>query len=492
VLRGGGADTDTPGMSGRNSLALGLLAACGLTLLAAPARADLYRWVDEKGNVHISDTPPASGGNARRIESKEPERGGEDEPRLMGPSPAGVHYRGGGTSRALALEKVVLKLENESAEPRVVSSGCMRPITIYSVQGWGQQLRWESGFYGRLEELGYQTPRSSDTLKFAGEERGAPELSAMAVIHDLHVSGCNQVSRLEVQWRIYDNLHRKVVLETTTIGEDRVDSRDPRHSLLEAFVDSLNDLTGDAEFQALVAGEGRAAEAPASADAVSDEDTPGAARVPRSDLAPIALAVHYGSQVGSFSAKVESLKRGSVTVRTAGGHGSGFVLSSPDYVLTNNHVVRGSKRVIVVFDGAEIEASVLRTDADRDVALLELATSAPAAPLALARVAPREGETLYAMGTPLTEKLAHTVTRGILSAKRKIDGKAFYQTDASINPGNSGGPVFDEHGEVVAIAVSGLFSQDGAGLGVNLLIPIQDALAALEVSAPAAPALPSR
>ena len=95
---------------------------------------------------------------------------------------------------------------------------------------------------------------------------------------------------------------------------------------------------------------------------------------------------------------------------------------------------------------------------------------------------PSIGDELYIIGAPLKIELQHTMTKGIISATRKISGLPFYQTDAAINPGNSGGPVFDQHGELIALAVSGLFTSAGASLNINYLIPIDDAVNTLNLN----------
>lgn len=92
------------------------------------------------------------------------------------------------------------------------------------------------------------------------------------------------------------------------------------------------------------------------------------------------------------------------------------------------------------------------------------------------------GTPVYIMGTPLSESLSYTVTRGIVSAVRKMeDEQLYYQTDAGVNPGNSGGPAFDPAGEVVAMAVSGLLTRQGGSLNINFLIPIDEVLGSLTV-----------
>jgi len=398
----------------------------------------------------------------------------DSEPAIEAAAPeterlASGRYAGKDPSRLIALENVGMQFESESAAPRLLSGGCHGRYTYSDANSWGRGVNWSSAFYGRLEELGYQTPRT-ETLKFAREEKAEPELSAIAVIRELVLEDCSQVRSLSIDWRIYDNLHRKVVLELSIVGKDRVVPGEIRRSLLEGFADGLNTLIKDERFQAIVGGE---PEAVANADETAE------------DLTVLSLALRFGSGTTSFPARIDALKAGCVTVRTTSGHGSGLLISPEGHVLTNAHVVGQSTRVVVIFEEQEIDATVLRTDAARDVALLQLTSRAPATPLQISRSIPREGDTLFAMGTPLEEALSHTVTRGILSARREVSGRAFYQTDAAINRGNSGGPIFDEHGDVVAIAVAGVFTKEAGSTSINLLIPIQDALDALRVSSEA-------
>ena len=92
-----------------------------------------------------------------------------------------------------------------------------------------------------------------------------------------------------------------------------------------------------------------------------------------------------------------------------------------------------------------------------------------------------EGDTVYVIGTPLDVSLSNTVTKGVYSAHRRLNGLPFYQTDAAINAGNSGGPAFNEQGELVGISVAGLFTREGASLNVNYLIPIDNAVTILNI-----------
>ena len=164
------------------------------------------------------------------------------------------------------------------------------------------------------------------------------------------------------------------------------------------------------------------------------------------------------------------------------GSGSGFVVSSDGYILTNNHVVEGAEQVTVrLLDRREFRAKVIGTDPNTDVAVLKIdAKSLP--PMALGNSDDsRVGEWVLAIGNPLGEGLTFTVTSGIVSAKgRALSGlpgrgqgsiQDFIQTDAAINPGNSGGPLVSVRGEVIGIN-SAIASETGFYSGYGFAIPI--------------------
>lgn len=143
-----------------------------------------------------------------------------------------------------------------------------------------------------------------------------------------------------------------------------------------------------------------------------------------------------------------------------GGYGSGFVVSTEGYIVTNAHVVRGADKVTVTFsDQDEAEAELVGMDSTLDVAVLKVEKSG-LTPLALGDSDPvRVGEFTIAIGNPSGTELAGTTTFGIISATARsinLDGKVnnFIQTDAAINPGNSGGPLLNMKGEVIGITTA--------------------------------------
>src|SRR5438128_4325195 len=163
------------------------------------------------------------------------------------------------------------------------------------------------------------------------------------------------------------------------------------------------------------------------------------------------------------------------------GSGSGFIVSADGYILTNNHVVAGADKVTVrLYDKREFTAKVVGTDPNTDVAVIKIdARSLPTVGFGNSD-STRVGEWALAIGNPLGEAFAFTVTAGIISAKgRLLAGlqqtrysiQDFIQTDAPINPGNSGGPLVNIRGQVVGIN-SAIASETGFYAGYGFAIPI--------------------
>jgi serine protease Do len=160
--------------------------------------------------------------------------------------------------------------------------------------------------------------------------------------------------------------------------------------------------------------------------------------------------------------------------QTVRGLGSGVIVSSDGYILTNNHVVQDAEKLTVVMpDKKKYTAKVIGTDPQTDVAVIKIdAKGLPAAQLGNSDNV-KVGQWVIAVGNPF--QLLHTVTAGIISAKgRSSVGLADYedsiQTDASINPGNSGGALADLDGNVIGINTA-ISSPSGGSVGIGFAIP---------------------
>ena len=158
------------------------------------------------------------------------------------------------------------------------------------------------------------------------------------------------------------------------------------------------------------------------------------------------------------------------------GVGSGFILSSDGFIMTNAHVVEGADEVMVTLtDKREFKARIVGADKRTDVAVVKIqATGLPAVKVGdVGRL--RVGEWVMAIGSPFG--LENTVTAGIVSAKQRDTGDylSFIQTDVAINPGNSGGPLINMRGEVVGIN-SQIYSRSGGFMGISFAIPMDEAM----------------
>ncbi len=160
--------------------------------------------------------------------------------------------------------------------------------------------------------------------------------------------------------------------------------------------------------------------------------------------------------------------------------GSGFIISPDGYVLTNHHVIDGADKVIVhLADRRELQAKVVGSDANSDIAVLKIAASnLPVLRLSDSRNL-KPGQWVLAIGSPFG--FDHSVTAGVVSGlgRPSLDSTQryvpFIQTDVAINRGNSGGPLLNTSGEVVGIN-SQIFSNSGGYMGVSFAIPIEVAM----------------
>ena len=163
--------------------------------------------------------------------------------------------------------------------------------------------------------------------------------------------------------------------------------------------------------------------------------------------------------------------------------GSGFIISSDGYILTNYHVVQTAHEhslplIVSLNDGTEYTATVIGYEESSDVALIKIdATGLNAAVIANSDTI-RAGQRVYAVGNPFGD-LNYTMTEGIVSALDRVttvDGKSIntFQFSAAVNPGNSGGPVYNENGEIMGIVSVKIMGNSVEGIG--FAIPINDAV----------------
>jgi S1-C subfamily serine protease len=271
--------------------------------------------------------------------------------------------------------------------------------------------------------------------------------------------------RVGIEWQVQDVRRGEVVYRVLSrYALLKITNQNAKVLGTRFVLGALRRLTDRPQFKEVVAGAGLA---PADTGKQYEPET-----VKRCSHAPLSLP---GDAEAALSA--------TVLVRSGNSFGSGFVISPDGYVLTAAHVVEaGGALTVKGRDGLERKARLLRSSPTFDVALLQIPVDAanPAACLDVNQADVGIGSELYAIGSPASEQLAFSLSRGIVSGHRNLEGTPFLQTDASINPGNSGGPLIDAQGRALAVVswkVAGL-----AWEGVAFGVPVSAALKRLNLA----------
>ena len=451
-----------------------------LALFSQGTCAEIYRWVDENGKVRFSDRPPVAAGDKRGNVSTVDIKSTSGLKSVHQSTP--LQYKGKGPARAVLFDGLSIKLPDANLRDvrignEFTGSSCtQRKAELYWTTGLVDvgDFRAQRAIVNEFAQAGYRLRAS-----IRGEyHAGAPEeYSLTGTLTALRVNTCkpkkvyagksSAAAYVKIDWRLTDKLQRREIFQIGTEGSfdgmRGIQSRDGLSTAVRrAYVVATRNLLAERDFVALLSNH-------AKREAMTTFDT------------ALPLQIVVGDGTGAFRDRVKALKAASVTVRTVSGHGSGVILGDQGHVLSNAHVVGDSSEVLVIVGGIEYKARVLRKEGVRDVALLQISGYNSPGPVRLGGREPQTGDPILVIGTPLDEFYSHTVTKGIISAYRELDGQAYFQTDAAINKGNSGGPVFNEFGELVAIAVAGVFTRGGASLNLNYLIPVNDALKALNI-----------
>ena len=157
-------------------------------------------------------------------------------------------------------------------------------------------------------------------------------------------------------------------------------------------------------------------------------------------------------------------------------YGSGVIISQDGLIITNNHVISsGSKVSVTLSDGTQYEAKILGQDESSDLAVLKIeATNLKAVSIGSSKDL-QVGQSVVAIGNPLSEEFSQTVTNGIISGvnrKLKADNQSFslIQTNAAINSGNSGGALVDSNGKLIGINTAKISAEGVEGIGIAIPI----------------------
>lgn len=374
--------------------------------------------------------------------------------------------------KPIAITKVAAKLRRGT---RIGSLG----------QGWFcvpyTDVKWRTGstinlsseelvdvFREELEANGWPVVGSTDDL-FSGYDVSGAEVLVAAKIKSIETKMCQPNAgffnydvkgsmNMVVEWQVYSPARKSLIGSMDTKGSHELTktSDDGPFELLQAsFSVAANNLIANNEFLELVQRSEGLIKAPSSENKEYIENKP--------------------TSLVTIEAAMEAAKKSTVTIRTANSHGSGFAIGDGSYILSNSHVIGEAKNVTVITSGGlSINGVVTSKSKERDVALIRL-DGIRLTPLHVNQAIPQSAARVYAVGSPMSEELAGSITSGIVSGERNMDGYNWIQSDTAINPGNSGGPLLDSNGSVVGISTAG-FTIGGGQSGLNLFIPIKDAL----------------
>ena len=326
-----------------------------------------------------------------------------------------------------------------------------------------------AAFKSELDKAGYKVVTPGEDNLF-GQEAGASDLQVAAVITDMRIDGCMSRGSLftsagdirgdgamRVDWQIYSPISKQVVARLSTSATAKLEHSIPggvQRLMSESFAANVRELASNADFRAAMA-------------------------APKALTKGFVMPGQQGEIV--LAGSLKAAKRpvadavGSVaTILTGSGSGSGDLVSNDGYMLTNAHVVGDEKQVRVRWsDGIETVAEVVRVAKDRDIALIKT-DPRDRDPLPLKRGPVTPGVRVYAIGSPLGKEYQGTISSGIVSASRVIEGLRYIQSDVAITHGSSGGALLDENGSVIGITVSTV--ERGGPVGLNFFIPIGDAM----------------
>ena len=388
------------------------------------------------------------------------------------------------TSRVLPVSLVRIAIDIPEGTPwaQVRWTGALVGCGGGEVQRWqarhnsiGSDAELERIFRQELTAAGGKV--SGDPTDLFAASAGAADLQVGALVTDMRVHECSEVAEgdeakvgglasMDIEWQVYSVSEAKVLARIRTRGGASLPKIVPGGAkllLAQPFAENVRALTSNPEFRRIVTGAPPTTEAPAL-------------------FAPIVISL--GSASGK--APVSEATKGAVIIRAADGMGSGVLISSSGYILTNHHVVGDASRVRITWaDQSESTGEVLRSDRARDVALIKTET-VKGQPTPVRQRPVELGETVFAIGTPLDKAFQNTVTKGVVSGARTINGHAFIQSDAPVTHGNSGGPLVDGSGAIVGLTDWGV--DPAAGSSLNFFIPIEDALKALGIAPTVAPA----
>jgi S1-C subfamily serine protease len=393
------------------------------------------------------------------------------------PPPALFPEASAGASNAVTLVRMFMEMPPGSMWAQI-KGGIFCATQKTSTYSGGRTVQntqlFQDPFRNEMQKAGFNAQRPGGEDLF-NPNADPTDLEVAAIITDEHLDACapnalhletaHGDASMKISWQLYSRIRKQVLAKVDTSGSFTIAETTQggiQKLVAGAFASNVDELVKNPDFRKAMSSSG-----PAAGQTLSPEGQTRIALTGNLKAPTLPIPEATGS---------------ALVVSVGAGSGSGVLVSDDGYVLTNAHVVSDAKTVRLRWsDGIETVGAVVRTSKERDVALVKT-DARGRAPLPLKRGAVSQGQQVFAIGAPLGQQFQGSVSRGVVSANRVIDGMSFIQSDVSIAPGSSGGPLLDDSGHVIGLAV-GQFRLGTASLGLNMFIPAGDAMDFLSLDA---------
>lgn len=325
-----------------------------------------------------------------------------------------------------------------------------------------------------MADAGLDTPmENSDDLFDVGDNRTkTPDVLIAGRVEsfDLDYQSSSSIysagrykCQLTVNWQVYDRYKKEIILKSDVSSRYDFDSNVMTEEFHKAVYMNFTELiNGDHGFEAML---GKLAEADRKSMELEDEPME---EVEVSDVELIGIPKVTNEIYENFGDLVQSAMNASVTIiiDEDRGHGSGVILSKNGYIVTNHHVTNGAKMIDVQFsNGIMLPGELVASSEDHDLALIKVrAGGLTPLPVISNTEAVREGDEVFIVGAPGDKELSQSVSKGIVSGRRTLNGVKFIQTDTKVSPGSSGSPLINADGEIIGIINMKLVGEGIEGL----------------------------
>ncbi len=260
-------------------------------------------------------------------------------------------------------------------------------------------------------------------------------------------------ARITVEWQLMDALNQKIIFKSSSSGYGKQKGI-TIGIIITSFRNALRQLLANESFIDIVTSK------PENLDNNLFDES-------------LTIKTHSKDDSVELPKDIEKIMEGVVLIKVGVTHASGFIISEDGYILTAAHVVSGVNNVSVILkSGLELTANVIRIDKQQDIALIKIEGKGHKELNIETNKLPPIGSEIFAIGSPVSENLSFTVTKGIVSGYREINNRRYIQTDASLNPGNSGGPLFNNNGQVIGIVSWKISAKGFEGLSFGVPLDI--------------------